>query len=71
MADLAATEGIPFDEVIDRVMLAPEAVRRLIEPEEVARYAAFLCSDDAASITGVGSGHRWRLDRPLTRAPST
>ena len=28
------------------------ALGRLIEPEEVARYAAFLCSDDAASITG-------------------
>ncbi len=50
--DLAATEGISFDEVVDRVMLAPAAVKRLIEPEEVARYAAFLCSDAAASITG-------------------
>ena len=52
MADLAATEGIALEDVVDRVMLAPAAVRRLIEPEEVARYAAFLCSDDAASITG-------------------
>jgi len=53
MADLASTEGIPLEEVTDRVMLAPAAVKRLIEPEEIARYAAFLCSDDAASITGT------------------
>jgi 3-hydroxybutyrate dehydrogenase len=52
IADLAATEKLEIDDVIDQVMLAPAAVRRLIEPEEVARYAAFLCSDDAASITG-------------------
>ncbi len=50
--DLAAAEGIPYEDVVDRVMLAPAAVKRLIEPEEVARYAAFLCSNDAASITG-------------------
>ena len=49
---LAATEGIGVDEVRDRVMLGPAAVKRLIEPEEVARYAAFLCSDAAASVTG-------------------
>src|SRR5258706_7191820 len=52
IADLAATEGIAVDEVTDRVVLGPAAVRPLIEPEEVARYAAFLCSNDAASITG-------------------
>jgi 3-hydroxybutyrate dehydrogenase len=52
VADLAAAEGILVAEVTERIMLAPAAVRRLIEPDEVARYAAFLCSDDAASITG-------------------
>jgi len=53
VADLAATEGLPVPDTIKRVMLAPAAIRRLIEPVEVARYAAFLCSDDAASITGA------------------
>ena len=52
LVDLASTEGIAPEDVVERVMLAPAAVRRLIEPEEIARYAAFLCSDDAASITG-------------------
>ena len=52
IAELSATEGIAIGEVVERVMLGPAAVRRLIEPEEIARYAAFLCSDDAASITG-------------------
>lgn len=53
VADVAVAEGLAIDETIDRVMLAPAAIRRLIEPGEVARYAAFLCSDDAASITGT------------------
>ena len=52
LADLASTEGMAIEDVVERVMLEPAAVRRLIEPEEIARYAAFLCSDDAASITG-------------------
>ena len=52
IVDLAATEGLPVDEVIERVMLGPEAVKRLIEPAEIARYAAYLCTNDAASITG-------------------
>jgi 3-hydroxybutyrate dehydrogenase len=33
-------------------MLAPAAVKRLIEPEEVAEAVAYLCSPVAASITG-------------------
>ena len=53
VADLAAAEGLTIPDTIERIMLAPTAIRRLIEPVEVARYAAFLCSDDAASITGT------------------
>jgi 3-hydroxybutyrate dehydrogenase len=34
-------------------MLAPAAVKRLIEPAEVADFAAYLCSDAAGVITGA------------------
>jgi 3-hydroxybutyrate dehydrogenase len=53
IADQARTLEIPEDEVVERVMLGPSAVRRLIEPEEVAAYARFLCTGAAASITGA------------------
>lgn len=33
-------------------MLAPAAIKRLIEPAEVAEYALFLASDRASAITG-------------------
>jgi 3-hydroxybutyrate dehydrogenase len=38
--------------VIEKVMLAPAAIKRLLEPSEVAAYVAFLCSDEASGITG-------------------
>ena len=34
-------------------MLAPVAIKRLIEPREVADLALFLASDAAAAITGA------------------
>ena len=52
LADLARTEGVPLDEVTERVMLAPSALKRLIEPAEVAGYVRFLCSEAAGAITG-------------------
>lgn len=52
IADQARTLGIPEAEVIEKVMLAPAAIKRLIEPEEVAEYALFLASDRAGAITG-------------------
>ena len=53
IGDQARTRGIPEEEVVDKVMLEPAAIKRLIEPEEIARLALFLASDDARSITGA------------------
>ncbi len=53
IADQARAHGIGEDEVVEKIMLAPAAVKRLIEPEEVAQLALYLCSDAAASISGA------------------
>ena len=45
--------GIAEDEVLDKVLLEPMAIRRLIEPQEIAGLAVFLASEDARSITGA------------------
>jgi 3-hydroxybutyrate dehydrogenase len=52
IADQARTHGISENDVLEQVMLAPAAVKRLIEPEEVATLALFLCSPSSASVTG-------------------
>jgi 3-hydroxybutyrate dehydrogenase len=53
IADQARVHGVPAAEVLERILLTQNAVKRLIEPEEVAKYAAFLCRDEAWSITGA------------------
>jgi 3-hydroxybutyrate dehydrogenase len=53
IADQAAAHGIEESEVVNDVMLAPVAVKRLIEPAEVADLVAFLCGPSSASITGA------------------
>lgn len=50
--DQARTRGIPIEDVVEKVMLDPAAIKRLIEPREVAALATFLASDAARSITG-------------------
>jgi len=50
--DQARQNGISRDEVIEQIMLAPAARKRLLEPSEVAALATFLCSEAAAGITG-------------------
>ena len=65
IADLARTRGIPEDEVIEKVMLTSPAIKRLVEPEEVAEVAAFLCTPEASFINGAsltmdgGATARW------------
>ena len=50
--DLARTEGIEESEVEDRVMLGQTALKRFVEPVEIAELVGFLCSDAAGAITG-------------------
>ena len=53
IADQARTRGIREDDVVEKVMLAHTASKRLIEPEEVANLAAFLCRDEASAMSGA------------------
>jgi 3-hydroxybutyrate dehydrogenase len=52
IADQAKANRMSPEEVIEKIMLAPAAVKRLIEPAEVAGFVAYLCSDAAGTITG-------------------
>jgi 3-hydroxybutyrate dehydrogenase len=53
IADQARTHGIPEEEVIEKIMLTEPAIKRLIEPEEVAELATFLCSKEASFVNGA------------------
>jgi len=53
IADQAKANAMSPDEVIEKIMLAPAAVKRLIEPREVADFVAYLCSEPAGTITGA------------------
>ena len=53
IADQAKANRISPEEVIEKIMLAPAAVKRLIEPSEVADFVAYLCGESAGTITGA------------------
>ncbi|WP_007024091.1 3-hydroxybutyrate dehydrogenase [Saccharomonospora iraqiensis] len=53
VADQARSRGIDEDAVVDEVFLRNTAVKRLIEPEEVAAVVLWLCGDHAAYLTGT------------------
>ncbi|MGY1835544.1 3-hydroxybutyrate dehydrogenase [Blastococcus sp. SYSU DS0510] len=53
IAAQALAHGLSEGDVVEQVMLAPAAVKRLIEPVEVADAVAWLCSPSAASVTGT------------------
>jgi 3-hydroxybutyrate dehydrogenase len=56
MADQANVHGISEEEVLEKVLLERNAVKRLIEPDEVATMAAILCRSDMWPVTGQALG---------------
>jgi len=51
--DQANAHGMSEDAVLEEVILAPHAVKRLIEPDEVANVIAFLAGPGGAAFSGV------------------
>ncbi len=53
IAAQAELHDLPPERVLEDVILAPHAVKRLLEPAEVADVVAFLCGPGGRSFTGV------------------
>jgi 3-hydroxybutyrate dehydrogenase len=53
IADQARAHGLPEEEVLEKVILAPHAVKELIEPSEVAGVVSFLVSPAGKMFTGA------------------
>ncbi|MEU6014404.1 3-hydroxybutyrate dehydrogenase [Streptomyces sp. NPDC047515] len=53
IADQARTHGISEAEVVGRIMLERSAIKRLIEPDEVAEAVLWLCGPRTGHITGT------------------
>jgi 3-hydroxybutyrate dehydrogenase len=53
IADQARIHGIPEAEVVEKVMLTEPSIKRLVEPEEVAELAAYLCSPAGSFVNGA------------------
>ena len=53
IAGQAAAHGMPEDEVLERVILAPHVLKRLIEPSEVAEAVRFLLGPGGDAFTGA------------------
>ena len=58
IADQARVHGISAERVVEEIMLTEPAIKRLIEPSEVAELVAYLCSAPAS----FANGSSWVLD---------
>jgi 3-hydroxybutyrate dehydrogenase len=53
IADQARTHDIPEDQVVAEILLKESAIKRLVEPEEVAALVGWLSSPAAGMVTGA------------------
>jgi 3-hydroxybutyrate dehydrogenase len=53
IADQARAHGIPEERVLEEVLLAPQALKRLLEPSEVADAVAYLLGPGGSLFTGA------------------
>jgi 3-hydroxybutyrate dehydrogenase len=53
IADQARTHGIPEQQVVEEVLLKESAIKRLLEPEDVADLVGWLVSPAAGMVTGA------------------
>jgi len=53
IADQARAHGLPEERVLEEVILAPQPVKRLLEPAEVADVVAFVLGPAGRAITGA------------------
>lgn len=51
--DTARARGISEDEVVRQVLLAAQPTKKFVTVEQVAALSAYLCSEEAGSITGA------------------
>ena len=53
ITDQARIHSISEDDVVEKIMLTESAVKRLVEPEEVASLALWMASDSSGMVTGT------------------
>jgi 3-hydroxybutyrate dehydrogenase len=53
IADQAQLHGVSEADVVEKVMLTESAIKRLVEPDEVASLVGWLASADAGMVTGA------------------
>ncbi len=53
IANQAQVQGIPESDVVEQVMLTETAIKRLVEPEEVAELVSWVAGPHAAYVNGA------------------
>ena len=53
ITDQARVHGIDESEVVEKIMLTESAIKRLVEPDEVASLALWLASENSSMVTGA------------------